>query len=98
MNIILVVADTMRYDYAGFNGNLGISTPNLDRLAKESTVFDRAYLTSFPTVPLRADLLSGRFTSSYFDYGNMGFFAQEQTLAETLGKNNYVSMMIYFMS
>ncbi|RKY86957.1 sulfatase, partial [candidate division KSB1 bacterium] len=60
MNIILIVSDTFRRDHLGCYGNTWISTPNLDKLARDSVVFDRAYAASFPTVPNRYDLLTGR--------------------------------------
>lgn len=34
MNIIVLVIDTLRYDYLGVHGNDWIQTPNIDRLAK----------------------------------------------------------------
>jgi arylsulfatase A-like enzyme len=59
MNLILVTMDTLRYDYIGANGNDWIETPNLDRLAGESWVFDHAYTASYPTIPHRTDLMTG---------------------------------------
>jgi len=59
MNIVLVVLDTLRYDYVGANGNDRIRTPHLDALAAKSWVFDRAYAGSFPTIPHRTDVLRG---------------------------------------
>ncbi|MCD6166571.1 sulfatase-like hydrolase/transferase, partial [bacterium] len=40
MNIILIVSDTFRRDHLGCYGNTWISTPNLDKLARDSVVFD----------------------------------------------------------
>ncbi|HUV38519.1 MAG TPA: sulfatase [Planctomycetota bacterium] len=65
MNVITINADTFRRDHLGAYGNTWISTPNLDRFAAESVVFDRAYAASFPTVPNRLDVLTGRFTFTY---------------------------------
>ncbi|MHB8618131.1 MAG: sulfatase [Chloroflexota bacterium] len=56
--IILVIADTVRWDYLGFNGG-HVKTPYLDHLASQSVVFDRHYAASFPTVPARFDFLTG---------------------------------------
>lgn len=60
MNIILVIIDTLRYDYIGANGNDWIRTPNLDSLARRSWVFDRAFASSYPTIPHRTDVITGR--------------------------------------
>lgn len=62
MNIILCVIDTLRYDYVRAHGvNDWIQTPNLDRLAATSVVFDRAYAASYPTIPHRTDLMTGEY-------------------------------------
>ncbi len=41
-NILLITSDQQHWNTLGFR-NKEISTPNLDRLAREGTVFDRAY-------------------------------------------------------
>lgn len=62
MNIIWIMADSLRYDHVGANGNMWIKTPNLDRFAANSVVFERAFQLSFPTLPTRTDMLTGRYT------------------------------------
>ena len=61
-NVIVLCIDSLRRDHLGANGNTWIRTPNLDRFARESAVFDRAYIGSFPTIPCRTDLFTGRAT------------------------------------
>nr|MDO8133289.1 sulfatase-like hydrolase/transferase [Candidatus Njordarchaeum guaymaensis] len=56
MNVVLIMSDTFRRDHLGCYGNDWIYTPNIDALAKQSVVFDRAYTASFPTVPNRRDI------------------------------------------
>jgi arylsulfatase A-like enzyme len=60
MNIILVVIDTLRYDHVGACGNDWVRTPNLDRIASQSHVFDRCFSASLMTIPYRLDLMTGR--------------------------------------
>lgn len=62
MNIIVLLSDTFRYDYLGCNGNRWIGTEGLDRLARRAVCFDRHYLSSFPTIPNRTDLFTGRYS------------------------------------
>ena len=62
LNVVLLVADTFRRDHVGCYGCDWIKTPNLDRLAAEGVVFDRAYTGSYPTVPCRKDVMTGRWT------------------------------------
>ena len=69
MNVILIIADTVRYDYCGFNGGAWVHTPNLDALARESTIFDSYHTASFPTGPMRKDTHAGRFTFAYTNWG-----------------------------
>jgi choline-sulfatase len=58
-NIILLMADQFRGDCVGCAGNSVIKTPNLDKLAGDGIVFNKAY-TSLPScTPARATLLTG---------------------------------------
>ena len=84
MNMILVISDTFRRDHLGCYGNTRIRTPHLDRLASESTVFDRAFVGSFPTVPLRNDILTGRYTFTYKAWAPAG---PEPMLQEILARH-----------
>ncbi|HID05801.1 MAG TPA: hypothetical protein EYP10_01505, partial [Armatimonadetes bacterium] len=34
MNIVVIISDTLRYDYLGCYGNRWVRTPNLDRFAQ----------------------------------------------------------------
>ena len=61
MNVIVLVNDTCRRDHVGCYGNTWIQTPNLDRFAQRAAIFDQYYAASYPTVPNRWDISSGRF-------------------------------------
>jgi arylsulfatase A-like enzyme len=92
MNVILIVSDTMRRDHLGAYGNDWIRTPHLDALAATSTVFDRAYAASFPTVPNRFDTMTGRFTFTYFDWAPLP--REAVVMSEVLGAAGYTTMMV----
>jgi len=92
MNFILIISDTLRLDHLGCYGNEWISTPHIDRLAEKSIIFDRAYAASFPTVPHRHDVLTGRYTFTHAAWAPLP--RDEVILAQELGKAGYVSMMI----
>ncbi len=92
MNFILIISDTFRRDHLGCYGNTWIHTPNLDRFAAESVVFDRAYAASFPTVPNRRDVLTGRYTFTYSDWSPLP--DSEVVIAEVMGRAGYSTMMI----
>jgi len=92
MNFVVIVSDTFRRDHLGCYGNSWIHTPNLDRLASESIVFDRAYAASFPTVPNRRDVLTGRFCFTYSDWAPLP--ENEVVLAQVMKGGGYVTMLV----
>jgi arylsulfatase A-like enzyme len=67
-NVVLIVCDTFRRDHLGAYGNGTIRTPNLDAFARESVVFDHHLFSSFPTMPARADILTGRFAYTFMGW------------------------------
>jgi len=92
MNFILIVSDTFRRDHLGCYGNDWISTPHLDRFAQKAIVFDRAYAASFPTVPNRRDVFTGRYTFTYSQWAPLP--PDEIVLAQVLSEAGYATMMI----
>ena len=99
-NILVVVSDTLRTAYLGPYGNTAIQTPNLDRFAKESALFERAYPEALPTIPTRRTLHSGRRAFPFRDYkpipwdnvylaGWQPMSPEEGTIAETLSQAGY---------
>ena len=68
MNVVVIVSDTLRRDHLGAYGNERIHTPHLDRFASEAVVFDGHHVGSFPTMPARADLLTGRLSCAFMTW------------------------------
>ncbi|GAA4103963.1 sulfatase-like hydrolase/transferase [Zhongshania borealis] len=60
-NIIVVLADDMRADAAGYSGNPLINTPVIDKLAADGTVFESAFATSAVCTPSRTSILTGQY-------------------------------------
>ena len=71
MNAILIIADTLRADHLGCYANPWVRTPNLDRLASESVVFERAYAEGCPTLQARRAIWTGRRTFPFTDNRNV---------------------------
>ena len=92
MNIILIVSDTLRYDHLGCNGNERIYTPHIDRFAERCVVFDRCYAASFPTMPMRADLFTGKWTFTYLGWAPLP--REEVILPELLRRNGYLTTAV----
>ena len=70
MNLIVLMIDTLRQDHVSFHnrgkpvfdGVPACRTPNIDRFAEESVVFDNMYPEALPTIPARAGLMTGART------------------------------------
>ncbi len=58
-NILFLFPDQLRWDFLSCYGAQFISTPNIDRLAAKSTVFERAISPHPVCIPARAALLTG---------------------------------------
>ena len=91
-NILLILADQMRYDCAGFSGHPDVKTPNLDRLAMEGVCFDEAFV-SYPLCrPFRASLLTGKYAQRTGAYSNRSLIDPHQpSLARILNAVGYKS-------
>ena len=87
MNIIWIVSDTLRQDHLGAYGNQQIRTPSLDSLATKSVLFRKHYAAGFPTMPARADHLTGRWTMSFMGWEPLPQSAI--TLPQILSKNGF---------
>jgi arylsulfatase A-like enzyme len=81
-NVIMIVSDTLRRDAVSCYAPSWIRTPHLDRFAQQAVVFENSFISSFPTVPLRNDLLTGRYTFTYKPWAPIS--NDDVTLQETL--------------
>lgn len=68
MNVIWITSDTLRRDALGAYGNNKIHTPSIDAFATKSIRFDSHYIAGFPTMPTRADHMTGRWTISFMQW------------------------------
>ncbi len=64
-NILLILTDEQRLSEFGAYGSTPCKTPNLDRLAKESVLFENAYTTCPLCSPARATVLTGLYPHSH---------------------------------
>jgi arylsulfatase A-like enzyme len=89
-NVVLIVCDTFRRDHLGAYGNARIRTPNLDRFATGCAVFDHHLVASFPTMPARADILTGRVSDTFMGWEPLPMGVG--TLPGLLSAAGYVTM------
>jgi arylsulfatase A-like enzyme len=89
-NILLVYADDLGWGDVSINGRKDWPTPNLDRLAREGTVFSRWYTGAPLCVPSRGCLLTGKYTIHNGVRNNGSDIpSSEVTLAEALKTLGY---------
>ncbi len=92
-NIILIVADDLGYGDLGCYGQKQIQTPNLDRLAAESTRFTQFYAGSTVCAPSRCCLMSGLHTGHATVRGNktVPLRPEDVTIAEICQRAGYTT-------
>ena len=93
MNIILLIIDTLRYDYVSACGNPWVRTPNLDRLAAKSWVFHNMYAASYPTYPHRTDVITGVYGHPFNPWMPLRF--DIPTVPRLLAEKGYCTQLIH---
>ena len=70
MKTILIMMDTLnRHMLRAYNPQAVAKTPNIDRLAEHSIVFDNHFIGSAPCMPARRDICTGRLNFLERDWG-----------------------------
>jgi arylsulfatase A-like enzyme len=92
-NILLIVADDLGYNDTSAINASGLSTPNLDRLAREGVTFRRHYADATCT-PSRVAILTGRYPErSGFRPVGSEIPAEFSTIAEQLRRAGYATYL-----
>ena len=69
-NVVVIISDDHGYPDFGYMGHPEIKTPQLDRLASESLVFKRGYVTTSICSPSLATMLTGLYPHQHGHTGN----------------------------
>lgn len=98
-NIVLIVSDDQGYaDASCYDHPKEVSTPNIDRLAKEGVRFTNGYASAYVCAPTRAGLLTGRYQQRFGFYtggdSRVGLPLTEITIADLLKKAGYATACI----
>lgn len=89
-NILLLLDDQHRGMDLGFEGNMLLRTPNLDRLARTGTVFYNAIANCPVCTPSRAILLTGKYPLQNGTISNdLPLRTEHPTVASALRANGY---------
>ena len=106
MNVVAIVLDTFRSDIIGEGKKLSfVNTPNLDALAAEGIVFERAFGEGQPTLQVRRAFFTGRRSFPWrYNFDRRGHWhhapgwhkipPEQDTLAEILVKRGYYTGMV----
>ncbi len=79
-NVLILYTDQQRWDALGVNDPEGVvQTPNLDRMAAQSTSFQRCYVQNAVCMPSRMSMLTSQYPSS-LGIGCNGIPLPEDTL------------------
>jgi arylsulfatase len=89
-NLISFLTDQQRADTLACYGNDRVRAPNLNKLASESAVFERTYVTHPLCVPSRASLFTGMWPHATGCIRNgVPLDRSYRTLAELLNDEDY---------
>ena len=64
-NFLVVLIDDLRFDEFGAGGHPYMKTPNVDRIAREGALFERAFHTTPICSPNRASIPTGQYASRH---------------------------------
>ena len=88
-NIILISIDTLRADHLSCYGYNRPTTPSIDKLAAEGTIYRQNYSTGVWTPPGHASMLTGLYVSEHGVYGERRLAEELPTIATVLKGNGY---------
>jgi arylsulfatase A-like enzyme len=94
-NIVLIFLDTHRYDHSGGPGEQ-VDLPNLERLNREGTAFENAYVPSPWTMPSHVSTLTGLAPEQHgVNFDELRYIRTEPTLAERLSRRGYATAAVF---
>lgn len=80
-NVVILAIDSLRADHLGCYGYGKNTSPNMDALASECVVFDRAFAAGIPTMPSFTTMLSGLHP---YRHGIVAHIGENQRLDENV--------------
>ncbi|MFH1145190.1 MAG: sulfatase-like hydrolase/transferase [Candidatus Eisenbacteria bacterium] len=91
--VVLIVVDTLRADHLGCYGYESIDTPNIDRLAREGTLYENALAAAPVTLPSVSTILTGAYPVQHGirDNGPYELSDRWTTLPEIFARAGYTA-------
>src|SRR5437667_668077 len=85
-NFIFILADDLGWSDLGCYGHSQLKTPNLDRLAKEGTLFTQFYVNASVCSPSRCAFMTGQYPARHKIHGHYA----EHAVNAARGMNNWL--------
>jgi len=91
VNVLLITLDTTRADRFSSYGYPEPTTPNLDALASEGSLFESAFSTAPITLPSHTSIMTGTYPMFHGTRDNSTYVVREDvtTMAEVLAEKGY---------
>ena len=94
-NIVFIMSDDHAFQAISAYGSDLIETPNIDQIAEEGIIFNKAFVTNSICAPSRAVILSGKFSHLNGVKGNSEHFdGGQQTFPKLLQQNGYETAIV----
>jgi len=90
MNIVVIMLDSLRFDFLGCGGNSVVKTPYIDQVAREGLVFEQAYAEYPITIPSRTAFVSGIYTFTNRPWCPLKSY--DAHIAEILKENGFTTV------
>jgi arylsulfatase A-like enzyme len=90
-NIVIIVSDDHAFQAISAYGSKFMQTPNIDRIAREGVLFNKAYVTNSICGPSRAVLLTGKYShkNGFKDNENSRFDGSQDSFVKQLRAGGY---------
>jgi arylsulfatase A-like enzyme len=95
-NIVIIISDDHAYQGISAYGSKLMQTPNIDRIAKEGVVFNKAYVTNSICGPSRATILTGKYSNKngFTDNEHSKFDGSQDSFIKQLRAAGYLTAWI----
>ena len=94
-NIVFIMSDDHAFQAISEYSDKLINTPNIDKIAHQGIIYNKAFVTNSISAPSRAVILTGKFSHLNGVLGNSEVFdGTQQTVSNILNKNGYQTAII----
>ncbi len=94
-NILFIMSDDHAFQAINAYSDKLIKTPNIDKIAEQGIIYNKAFVTNLICAPRRAVILTGKFSHLNGVLGNSEVFdGNQQTVSNILQSVGYQTAMI----